>query len=49
MALFENQDTSVLAFKTDLCHNMSLVLRKPAFGISDQVRHNPGTAATEDD
>ena len=28
--------------------NMSLVLRKPVFGVSDQVRHKPGCTATED-
>ena len=27
---------------------MSLVVRKPVFGVSDQVRHNPGCTATED-
>ena len=27
---------------------MSYVLRKPVFGVSDQVRHNPGCTATED-
>ena len=26
---------------------LSLVLRKPVFGISDQVRHKPGCTATE--
>ena len=28
---------------------MSLVVRKPVFGVSDQVRHKPGCTATEDD
>ena len=27
---------------------MSLVVRKPVFGVSDQVRHKPGCTATED-
>ena len=27
---------------------MSLVLRKPVFGVSDQVRHKPGCTALED-
>ena len=27
---------------------MSLVLRKPVFGVSDLVLHKPGCAATED-
>ena len=28
---------------------MSLVMRKPVFGVSDQVPHKPGCTATEDD
>ena len=28
--------------------NMSLVVRKPVFGVSDQVPHKPGCTATED-
>ena len=28
--------------------HMSLVLRKPVFGVSDQVRYKPGCTATED-
>ena len=28
--------------------NMRLVVRKPVFGVSDQVRHKPGCTATED-
>ena len=27
--------------------NMSLVMRKPGFGVCDQVRHKPACAATE--
>ena len=27
---------------------MSLPLRKPVFGVSDQVRHKPGCISTED-
>ena len=27
---------------------MSLVLRKPVFGVSDQVPHKPGCTTTED-
>ena len=27
---------------------MSLVVRKPVFGVSGQVRHKPGCTATED-
>ena len=29
-------------------YNMSLVARKPVFGVSDQVRHKPGCTAIED-
>ena len=29
-------------------HKMSLVVRKPVVGVSDQVRHKPGCTATED-
>ena len=29
-------------------NKLSLVLRKPVFGVSDQVRHKPGCTATED-
>ena len=29
-------------------HNLSLVVRKPVFGVSDQVQHKPGCAATDD-
>ena len=28
---------------------MSLVVRKPVFGVSEQVPHKPGCTATEDD
>ena len=28
--------------------DMSLVLRKPVFGVSDQVRHKPGCTSSED-
>ena len=29
-------------------YDMSLVERKPVFGVSDQVRHKPGCTAIED-
>ena len=29
-------------------HNVSLVVRKPVFGVSDQVQHKPGCTVTED-
>ena len=28
---------------------LSLVVRKPVFGVSDQIRHKPSCTATEDD
>ena len=28
--------------------NLRLVVRKPVFGVSDQIRHKPGCTATED-
>ena len=28
-------------------YNLSLVVRKPVFGVSDQVRHKPGCTATD--
>ena len=36
-----------VAAQAGLCH-MSLVVRKPVFRVSDQVRHKPGYTATED-
>ena len=32
----------------DSIYDLSLVVRKPVFGVSDQVRHKPGCTATED-
>ena len=37
----------VLGYVASVAH-LSLVLRKPAFGVSDQVWHKPGCTATED-
>ena len=34
--------------KKDMSDNMSLVIRKPVVGVSDQVPHKPGCTATED-
>ena len=42
---YKEKDQS--AMKRNLYH-MSLVLRKPVFGVSDQVRHKPGCTAIED-
>ena len=33
---------------SNVISKMSLVLRKPVFGVSDQVQHKPGCTATED-
>ena len=41
MLLLEEQSDQGL-----LC--LSRIVRKPVFGVSDQVRHNPGCTATED-
>ena len=30
------------------CSHMSLIVRKPVFEVSDQVRHKQGCTATED-
>ena len=36
-------------FPHDMAHaEMSLVMRKTVFGVSDQVPHKPGCTATED-
>ena len=35
-------------FLTRYDSDMSLVVRKPVFGVSDQVRHKPGCTATQD-
>ena len=32
----------------EILYEMSLVVRKPVFGVSDQVRHKAGCTATED-
>ena len=40
---------SVLFGATFLLSQLSLVMRKPVFGVSDQVRHKPGCTKTEDD
>ena len=34
--------------QSPVSYNTSLVLRKPVFGVFDQVRHKPGCTATED-
>ena len=39
--------TNVISVLPKIRVNMSLVVRKPVFGVSDQVRHKPGSTATE--
>ena len=40
---------SVSVLSSPLCADyMSLVMRKPVFGVSDQVPHKPGCTITED-
>ena len=29
-----------------VCYQMNRVMRKPVFGVSDQVRHKPGCSTT---
>ena len=36
------------AYVSLVMNHLSLVLRKPVFGVSDQVPHKPGCATTED-
>ena len=36
------------AFSACFNFHMSLVVRKPVFGVSDQVRHKPGCTTTQD-
>ena len=38
----------VLSSSSSFHGHMGLVVRKPVFGVSDQVRHKPGYTATED-
>ena len=45
LELVELESTSDLS---EIGNKMSLVVRKPVFGVSDQVRHKPGCAVTED-
>ena len=44
--LHSHQYPSYLICSTEV--DMSLVMRKPVFGVSDQVRHKPGCTFTED-
>ena len=46
-------DHTINTLKLSLCNylkspKMSLVVRKPVFGVFDQVRHKPGCTTTED-
>ena len=50
MVSFEkiNNDYFVMFFKSASLSNISIVVRKPVFGVSDQVRHKQDCTATED-
>ena len=37
-----------IRYDSDKKDNLSPVVRKPVFGVSDQVGHKPGCTATED-
>ena len=46
---WDNRDARVICRMMGYrSHEMSLVLRNPVFGVSDQAAHKPGCAATED-
>ena len=45
---WSSTQTSVLSKQGLVIPNLSLVVRKPVFGVSDQVRHKPDCTATED-
>ena len=38
----------LLSLAWDMLRYLSLVVRKPVFGVSNQVRHKPGYIASED-
>ena len=45
---WKERKTNFIVAMPDLAwHDMSLVIRKPVFGVCDQVRHKPSCAATE--
>ena len=54
LGLLSGQPVLKCSFGLQLCSeepyspSMSQVVRKPVFGVSDQVRHKPGCTATED-
>ena len=48
LCLFYSEEFPLTLDAWDRLKHLSLVLRKPVFGVSDQVRHKPGCAATED-
>ena len=43
-----NNLTHIVIFFLKHCTYMSLVVRKPVFGVSNQVRHKPGCTTTEE-
>ena len=46
--VFSRQIRRTNKVRTSCNSDMSLVVRKPVFGVSDQVPHKPGCTATED-
>ena len=42
--MMEKSNKEIISFQ----NHMSLVVRKPVLGVSDQVPHKPGCTATED-
>ena len=45
---YNGEWTTFLVQPRHCCSQMSLVVRKPVFGVSDQVRHKLGSTATQD-
>ena len=41
-------DKKLVVIMHQFIYNLSLVVRKPVFGVSDQVRHKPGCTTIED-
>ena len=44
----ESIDSFIVSVDSKYHYHLSLVMRKPVFGVSDQVRHKPGCTVTED-
>ena len=46
LEILKNKSKYGMKFKVQ--YKMSLAVRKPVFGVSDQVQHKPGCTVTED-